>query len=274
VRLYRTQAGNFVESNGRFHLLKETSWDELIARPNLHEFLQSAITQQPGSELLETKLMAPIESQEVWAAGVTYYRSRSARMAESKEAGGGNFYDRIYSAERPELFFKASPHRVAEPHGKVHIRRDATWSVPEPELALLVNPAGEIIGYTVGNDMSSRDIEGENPLYLPQAKVYDRSCALGPGILVSPTPLPASTEIQMEVRRAGTSAFSGAVTLAEMKRDPATLVEYLFRDNSFPNGCFLLTGTGIVPPDSFTLAANDEIRITIAPIGTLVNYVA
>ena len=146
----------------------------------------------------------------MWAAGVTYYRSRSARMAEAKDAGGGDFYDRVYSAERPELFFKATASRVAGPGGKVRIRSDAKWSVPEPELTLLINPRGQIIGYTVGNDMSSRDIEGENPLYLPQAKVYDRSCALGPCILVSNEPLPATTPIRMEIVRAGQDGISPA----------------------------------------------------------------
>jgi 2-dehydro-3-deoxy-D-arabinonate dehydratase len=194
-------------------------------------------------------------------------------MDESKTAGGGDFYDRVYSAERPELFFKSTPHRVAGPGGCVRIRKDATWSVPEPELTLLINHRGQIIGYTAGNDMSSRDIEGENPLYLPQAKVYDGSCALGPCVLVSSEPLPASTPISVEIVRDGRMEFSGATTLAELKRAPATLVEYLYRDNSFPFGAFLMTGTGIVPPNSFTLASGDRIRINIDPIGTLENEV-
>ena len=213
--------------------------------------------------------LAPIDSQEVWAAGVTYYRSRTARMAESEVAGGGSFYDRVYSAERPELFFKALAHRVAGPGEKVRIRRDSKWNVPEPELALVISPAGKITGYTIGNDMSSRDIEGENPLYLPQAKVYDRSCALGPAILVSDEPMPASTSIGIEIRRAGGAVFSDSTTLAAMKRRPEELVEYLYRETSFPSGCILLTGTGIVPPDTFTLQSGDEIAITIAGIGTL-----
>jgi 2-dehydro-3-deoxy-D-arabinonate dehydratase len=194
-------------------------------------------------------------------------------MEESKSAGGGDFYDRVYAADRPELFFKATPSRVVGHQGKVAIRKDAKWSVPEPELTLLISPGGKIIGYTIGNDMSSRDIEGENPLYLPQAKVYNRSCALGPCILVSSTPLPATTGIRLEILRAGQEAFSGTTTLANLKRDPASLVEYLYRDNIFPNGSFLLTGTGIVPPDAFTLNPGDEIRISIDGIGTLVNFV-
>jgi 2-dehydro-3-deoxy-D-arabinonate dehydratase len=218
-------------------------------------------------------LRAPIGNQEVWAAGVTYFRSRDARMDESKSAGGGDFYDRVYTAERPELFFKATASRVVGHHGKVAIRKDASWSVPEPELTLLVSPRGKILGYTIGNDMSSRDIEGENPLYLPQAKVYNRSCSLGPGILVTTDPLPSSTEIGLEILRAGQTVFTGSTTLNSLKRNPATLVEYLYRDNVFPNGCFLLTGTGIVPPDSFTLNQSDEIRISIEGIGTLINFV-
>jgi len=194
-------------------------------------------------------------------------------MSESKSAGGGDFYDRVYAAERPELFFKATPHRVAGHRQAVRIRRDSHWNVPEPELALVVTAKGKIIGYTIGNDMSSRDIEGENPLYLPQAKVYAQSCGLGPGILVTDEPLPPSTEIKLEILRNANSAFSGFTALAQLKRDPATLVEFLFRDNEFPFGCFLLTGTGIVPPDSFTLQAKDEIRIWIDHIGTLVNTV-
>jgi len=194
-------------------------------------------------------------------------------MEESKGAGGGDFYDRVYHATRPELFFKSMPHRVVGPAGKVAIRDDASWSVPEPELALFVTPKGKIAGYTIGNDMSSRDIEGENPLYLPQAKVYDRSCALGPCLLIAEEPLPDATEIAIEIRRGGAEVFSGSTTLKEMKRRPQELVEYLYRNNSFPRGCFLLTGTGIVPPDSFTLKPGDEIRITIPPIGMLSNLV-
>jgi len=194
-------------------------------------------------------------------------------MEEAKSAGGGDFYDRVYNAERPELFFKATASRVVGHQAKVAIRKDAKWSVPEPELTLMVSPVGKILGYTVGNDMSSRDIEGENPLYLPQAKVYHRSCALGPGVLISSNPLPSSTKIQVDILRSSQTVFSDSTTLANMKRNPAELVEYLYRDNVFSNGCFLLTGTGIVPPDSFTLHQGDEIRITIDGIGTLTNTV-
>jgi 2-dehydro-3-deoxy-D-arabinonate dehydratase len=194
-------------------------------------------------------------------------------MEESKSSGGGDFYERVYNAQRPELFFKATAQRVVGPHQAVAIRDDASWSVPEPELTLLITPSGKIVGYTIGNDMSSRDIEGENPLYLPQAKVYDRSCALGPCIFVSDSPLPKSTEIRLDIFRGGSSAFSGTTMLEALKRDPQELVHYLFRNNKFAAGCFLLTGTGIVPPDSFTLNAGDEIHISITGIGTLINHV-
>ncbi len=228
---------------------------------------------QSGQPADGAKIVAPIDAQEVWAAGVTYYRSRTARMAESEVAGGGSFYDRVYTAERPELFFKAVAHRVAGPGEKVRIRRDSKWNVPEPELALVISPTGKITGYTIGNDMSSRDIEGENPLYLPQAKVYDKSCALGPAILAADDPLPPETAIGIEIRRAGQIAFSDSITLAGMKRRPEELVEYLYRETSFPDGCILLTGTGIVPPDTFTLQSGDEIAISIQGIGTLQNSV-
>jgi len=275
VKLYRTSNGLYVERNAKFYRLREIAWDALVTHDNLREYLSTVIEKSaPTEDFASAQVLAPIENQEVWAAGVTYYRSRSARMEESKNVGGGDFYDRVYSAERPELFFKATASRVAGPGSFVRIRRDASWSVPEPELTLLLNHRGEILGYTIGNDMSSRDIEGENPLYLPQAKVYDRSCALGPCVLVSSEALPSSTPIHLEVLRGGKMEFTGATTLAEMKRKPATLAEYLFRDNSFPFGTFLMTGTGTVPPDSFTLQAGDQIRITIEPIGTLVNQVA
>jgi 2-dehydro-3-deoxy-D-arabinonate dehydratase len=272
--LYRTADSLFVEQNGNAYRLFETSLDTLITHDDLHGHLAAHIAKSaPTNDLLNAKLEAPIGNQEVWASGVTYYSSRRARIAESKDAGGGDFYDRVYTAERPELFFKAVAHKVAGPESHVKIRRDATWSVPEPELTLLVNPRGQIIGYTIGNDMSSRDIEGTNPLYLPQAKVYDRSCALGPGLLIRKDPMPATTRINLEIKRANHAEFSGTTTLAELKREPATLVEYLFRDHTFPFGCFLLTGTGIVPPDSFTLHAGDEVRIAIEGIGTLKNTV-
>jgi 2-dehydro-3-deoxy-D-arabinonate dehydratase len=272
--LYRTPDTLYVEQNGNAYPLFETSLDALIVHDDLHSYLAAHIAKSvPAKDLLQAKLEAPIGNQEVWASGVTYYSSRRARIAESKDAGGGDFYDRVYTAERPELFFKAVAHKVAGPESHVKIRRDATWSVPEPELTLLVNPRGQIIGYTIGNDMSSRDIEGTNPLYLPQAKVYDRSCALGPGLLIRKEPMPSTTRISLEIRRANHTEFSGTTTLAELKRDPAILVEYLFRDHTFPYGCFLLTGTGIVPPDSFTLHSGDQIQIAIEGIGTLKNTV-
>lgn len=217
---------------------------------------------------------APLQSQEVWAAGVTYFRSRTARMEESKEAGGGTFYDKVYHAERPELFFKSTPYRVAGPGEVVKLRQDSKWNVPEPELTLAINARGRIFGYTIGNDMSSRDIEGENLLYLPQAKVYDRSAALGPCLLIRAEPLPPATEIAIEIRRGGASVFSGRTPISQIKRTFVSLAEFLFRDNPFPHGCYLMTGTGIVPPDGFTLQSQDEIRITIPPMGTLVNPVA
>jgi 2-dehydro-3-deoxy-D-arabinonate dehydratase len=274
MKLYRCRERFVAEHADQFYEIPASSLDDIIARENLLDHLSRIIspanrTQAPAPQ----DLLPPIGSQEVWAAGVTYYRSRDARMEESKSAGGGDFYDRVYSAARPELFFKATPHRVVGPGAKVAIRSDASWSVPEPELVLFITPGGKIAGYTIGNDMSSRDIEGENPLYLPQAKVYDRSCALGPCLLISDEALPASTGISLEIRREGRVSFSGMTTLKEMKRKPQELARYLYHSNSFASCCFLFTGTGIVPPDSFTLREGDEISITIPPIGTLSNLV-
>lgn len=275
MRLYKTESGAVLEEHNEYYQLPETDWDVLLNRSD-HELVLTSLTRRAKRLPTfnpEADALAPIGNQEVWAAGVTYYRSRTARMEESKDAGGGSFYDRVYDAARPELFFKATPHRVAGPGQYVRIRQDSKWNVPEPELTLVVNSLGQIIGYTIGNDMSSRDIEGENPLYLPQAKVYSMSCGLGPGILVSDHPLEQTTEIELEILRDGVIAFRGQTALTNLKRSPRELVEYLFRDNSFPYGCFLLTGTGIVPPDEFTLQPEDEIRITIEPIGTLINKV-
>jgi 2-dehydro-3-deoxy-D-arabinonate dehydratase len=275
LRLFRTEEGVFAEKDGLHYHLGGQTLDALLSRDDLPEFLAKLVaSERQTTNLAYGEVLAPIEHQEVWAAGVTYFRSRGARMEEAKDAGGGDFYDRVYTAERPELFFKSTASRTVGPGGKVRIRKDAHWSVPEPELTLVVSSCGRVVGYTIGNDMSSRDIEGENPLYLPQAKVYNGSCALGPGILVTTEPLAQSTEIVLEIVRKERVEFAGKVTLSELKRDPKTLVEYLLRDNLFPAGCFLMTGTGIVPPSSFTLRSGDVIRITIEPIGTLENEVA
>ena len=271
LNLYRTASGVIIQRDGRRVRLDE-SWDALINHDDLAAHLGRAL-EGSGDAEGALDLLAPIGSQEVWAAGVTYFRSRTARMEESRDAGGGDFYDRVYSAERPELFFKATARRVVGPGAFVRIRQDSKWSVPEPELALVVNARGAIVGYTIGNDMSARDIEGENPLYLPQAKVYSESCAIGPGVVVSSDPLPPETAIELTVTRNGSAAFRGETTLASMRRTPRELVDFLFRENSFPDGCVLLTGTGIVPPDEFTLRPGDRIRITIPPIGTLENTV-
>jgi 2-dehydro-3-deoxy-D-arabinonate dehydratase len=263
-----------VETGGtRYALPRDVTG--LTARDDLHEYLSSLtarlspVAPTPPDE----ELAPPIESQEVWAAGVTYLRSRTARIEESKAATGGHFYDLVYNADRPELFFKAAAWRVVGSGGRIRFRQDARWNVPEPEVALLISPKGRILGYTAGNDVSSRDIEGENPLYLPQAKVYDGACALGPAIVVSPELPGAGTRIALEIRRHGKVEFAGATALSEMKRDFPTLVEYLYRETSFPDGCVLLTGTGIVPPDSFTLQHGDETLITIDGVGTLRNVV-
>ena len=226
MKLYRTDLGSFVEQDSIRYRVPLTSWDELITHDDLQGYLLSIIDKSDGVDYLvsnldfaSAKILAPIGSQEVWAAGVTYYRSRSARMEEAKTAGGGDFYDRVYAAERPELFFKSTPNRVVGPGDDVRIRKDAKWSVPEPELTLLINHRGQIIGTTVGNDMSSRDIEGENPLYLPQAKVYVGSCALGPCVLIGSEPLSTATPISLEIVRSGRTEFAGATTLADNRHD-------------------------------------------------------
>jgi len=276
--LYRTSTGIVVRKDDRFHRLPHPDWDEILNREHTRDRLVDEVGALPGSaalpELLEHQLLPPVGRQEVWAAGVTYHRSRSARVAESRDAGGGSFYDRVYDAKRPEIFPKATPERVVGHLGEIRIRADSRWSVPEPELCLAINARSEIVGYTVGDDVSSRDIEGENPLYLPQAKFYDGACALGPGILLSAEPLPTTTPIELEIGRRGETIFRGDTTLDQMRRSAEELVEHLFRETSFPNGCILMTGTGVVPDDSFTLMSGDVVRITIPPIGTLENRVA
>jgi 2-dehydro-3-deoxy-D-arabinonate dehydratase len=270
MRISRLDTGILLDRDGT-HLLLEEEWDALINRQDLAGYLRRASGRVSTHAVPAVR--APIGSQEVWAAGVTYHRSRTARIEESKPSGGGSFYDAVYQGDRPELFFKSAAWRVRGPGETVRIRRDARWSVPEPELALVINRGGTIVGYTIGNDMSSRDIEGENPLYLPQAKIYDGSCALGPAVLIREDPLPPDTTIALRILRGGTAAFEGSTTLAQMRRTPEELVRFLYRETSFPQGCVLLTGTGVVPPDEFTLRQGDAIAITIDPIGTLENVV-
>ena len=269
MKLYNTRHGPVVETGvGEFHGVA-AGWDEVFNFPDLARNSGGPCPAPEPSDLLP-----PVQSQQVWAAGVTYYRSRDARIEESADAGGGDFYDRVYDAERPELFFKSAPHGVVGSGQAVRIRGDSAWNVPEPELTLAIDREGRITGYTVGNDMSSRDIEGENPLYLPQAKVYDGSCALGPGVLLTEDPLPEDTAITLDIRRAGKSVFQGETAVGQIKRSPGSLVEFLYRETTFPAGAFLMTGTGIVPHTGFTLQPADQIRITIEPIGTLINTVS
>ena len=275
-RVHATRSALLVEAEGRIVRAPSTlTIDALFTAPRAYDLVSSAFQQGSTPEVsFISDRVAPIGQQEVWAAGVTYLRSKKARMEESKDAGGGSFYDRVYEADRPELFFKATPHRVAAPGEAVRIRADSKWNVPEPELTLAINSAGAIFGYTIGNDMSSRDIEGENPLYLPQAKVYDRSAALGPCLVVSDELPGPSTAIQIEIRRGGAAVFSGETSISQIKRPLPSLAQWLFRENRFPNGAYLMTGTGIVPPDTFTLQPGDEVRITLEPVGTLTNIVS
>ena len=273
MKLSRLANAVLVEHEGRSYLVHEP-WDALMNRPALIAWLEHELRTMPvAQDVGGHPVLAPVVSQEVWAAGVTYFRSRTARIEESQGAGGGSFYDRVYNADRPELFFKAAPWRVRASGESVRIRADSRWNVPEPELALYVNARAEIIGYTIGNDVSSRDIEGENPLYLPQAKTYDGSCALGPSVLLRDEPLGADTSIDLRIERGGAIVHEGATTLAQMRRTPEELVRWLFRETSFPHGVVLLTGTGVIPPDTFTLQSGDRVSITIPPIGTLVNAV-
>jgi 2-dehydro-3-deoxy-D-arabinonate dehydratase len=278
MRLYKIKKGALLEKNASWYMIQGKEWDELINDDSLFYKLNAisatATPVEDGADIATAECMAPVQSQEVWASGVTYYNSKLARQEESKGAGGGEFYARVYNADRPELFFKATPNRVVGHRGKVNIRKDSAWDVPEPELTLVITSTGKIIGYTIGNDMSSRSIEGENPLYLPQAKTYDACAAIGPCIYVTEDALPSNTQIQLEISRHGNKVFEGKIAIDQIKRQFTELVGYLFRECSFPHGCLLMTGTGIVPTSEFTLQKDDEIRITIDNIGTLVNTVA
>jgi len=273
MKLFKTSSGVILQKENDNYLLND-DWNELINQDNLFEFLSIQTKNKIDVDFNETKILAPISKQEVWAAGVTYLRSRDARMEESKDAGGADFYSKVYNAERPELFFKALPYRVAAHNEEVFIRKDSKWNVPEPELTLFINSNGKIAGYTIGNDMSSRDIEGENPLYLPQAKVYERSVAIGPCLYVCENEISLDTSISINIKRENNKVFEGSIQLNRMKRKLKELAEYLFREMEFEYGCFLMTGTGIVPPNDFTLNEGDEVEISIDGIGVLRNVVA
>lgn len=277
MKLYKTSGGIILDSNGTFYAINE-AFDALINRDNLYSYLSSgefsSIADDEAKQLIQSSILPPIGSQEVWAAGVTYLRSRDARMEESKESGGATFYDKVYVAERPELFFKSLPHRVAGTGQVVYIRKDSKWDVPEPELTLYINSKGSIQAYTVGNDMSSRSIEGENPLYLPQAKTYERSAAIGPCLYIPEHPIDPDTDIHMVIERNNASVFEGTIKISQMKRTLPELAGFLFREMDFPVGSFLMTGTCLVPDNDFTLQPGDSVSISIDNIGTLTNIVS
>jgi len=274
MRIYKTKDGILFEKNGQFFGVKDQNWDQFINDDNLFsKLVDVAATATPVEYPASIEFVAPIGQQEVWACGVTYLRSKVGRQEESKDAGGGDFYARVYEADRPEVFFKSVAHRVMGPQQKVKIRKDSTWDVPEPELTLVVTSSGKIVGYTIGNDMSSRSIEGENPLYLPQAKTYDGAAAIGPCLYITDKPLDPLTKISMEINRQSTNVFAGQIGIDQMKRSADELVSYVFRECSFPHGCYIMTGTGIVPEKHFTLHTGDEIKISIDAIGQLVNTV-
>ena len=279
MHLYKTSKGNILKQEESFFLLNE-DWDTLINQQNLYNHLLQLTTNAQKIEeaftknLINNYLLPPIGSQEVWAAGVTYLRSRDARMEESEDTGAADCYQRVYEAQRPELFFKSLPHRVAGHQQKVNIRKDSDWNVPEPELVLFINSLGNIQAYTIGNDMSSRSIEGENPLYLPQAKMYERSAALGPCLFITDKPIALSTVTKIIIYRDGATMFEEATTLEKMKRSLTELAGWLYREMDFEQGCFLMTGTCLVPPGDFTLGENDVVSISIEGIGTLTNTIA
>lgn len=279
MKLYKIAKGILLEHNNSAYIIDD-EWDSLINRDDLAGYLQSIsadttpISDEVRNEYLNGKILPPIGSQEVWAAGVTYLKSRDARMEESESSGGASLYDKVYDAPRPELFFKAIAQRVSGTGAEVYIRKDSEWNVPEPELTLFINSKGNIQGYTIGNDMSSRSIEGENALYLPQAKIYEKSAALGPCLLVATEPIAIESGIQMVIKRNDEVAYRDATTVSRMKRSLTELVGYLYSECDFPVGAFLMTGTCLVPPPTFTLQPGDVVEITIDGIGTLVNTIA
>ncbi|MBP6686797.1 MAG: fumarylacetoacetate hydrolase family protein [Lacibacter sp.] len=274
MKLYRTKTCAVVEKEGNYYpIFRE--WDQLINDDHLHQTLEQLIQTSPTTDSnIINESFAPIgHQQELWACGVTYLRSKVGRQEESKASGGADFYAKVYEADRPEVFFKSTPHRIVGNNAFVRIRKDSTWDVPEPELTLVVTSSGKIIGYTIGNDMSSRSIEGENPLYLPQAKTYDACAALGPCVYITDQPLDSNTNISLQITRNKQTVFEGTIAIDQMKRTVQELVSFVYRECSFPHGCLIMTGTGIVPGSDFTLQSADKIKISIDGIGELVNTV-
>jgi len=276
MKIFKLKEKLLIEDQGAYFTTDTSKWHQVITSEDIKvEVKKLSLIPISADEAFQERvsnILPPISQQDVWAAGVTYFRSRSARMEESEESAGAIFYTKVYEADRPELFMKATARQVVGHGGIVNIRTDSSWNVPEPELTLLISPKGKITGYTIGNDMSSRSIEGENPLYLPQAKVYDGSAAIGPCILVLDEEITADTTITLQIDRDDTAVFTESTQLSQMKRSLKELAGWLYRECSFPYGCFLMTGTGIVP-DDFTLETNDIIKITIEGIGTLENRV-
>ena len=273
MKIYKTTSGIIIEAYEKFYRSDAKNWDSFINQDNLYEFLTTEIKSLNEISWNYEGILAPISTQEIWASGVTYMRSREARMDESKESGGADFYAKVYEAERPELFFKSTATRCVGTGEKVRIRKDSKWNVPEPELTLFITSSGKIVGYTIGNDMSSRDIEGENPLYLPQAKSYDKAAAIGPCLYVPKEVINPNTMISIEIIRSEKVMFEGIISINRIKRKLTDLAHYLFREMSFPNGAYLMTGTGIVPDNNFTLLSGDVVNITIEGIGVLSNEV-
>lgn len=274
MHLFNTTKGVVLQRESSAQFL-EDGWDSLISNDNLPEYLSGLAdtSTEAAREAIAGHLLPPIGTQEIWACGVSYFNSQMARREESETTGGADFYTRVYHADRPELFFKSAAHRAAGHRQAVRIRRDSSWNVPEPELTLVVSPSGKILGYTVGNDMSSRSIEGENPLYLPQAKTYEQSAGIGPGMLVAERPLSPNSEIRMSIFRNNESAFFGQTRISAINRTFEDMVAYLYRELAFPVGAYLMTGTGIVPTREFTLEPGDRIEIEIAGVGKLVQTV-
>ena len=273
MKLYKTNQGIIIETNQKYYRSEAKNWDSYLNRDNLFDLLTTEIQTLDEISWNYEGILAPISSQEIWASGVTYMRSREARMDESKDSGGADFYAKVYEAERPELFFKSTAARCVGTGEKVRIRKDSKWNVPEPELTLFITSSGKIVGYTIGNDMSSRDIEGENPLYLPQAKSYDKAAAIGPCLFVPEDVINPDTMISIEIIRSEKIMFEGIISINRIKRKLTDLAHYLFREMSFPNGAYLMTGTGIVPGNDFTLLSGDVVNITIEGIGVLSNEV-